>query len=140
MTTSRRLGDQRGVVGISLVRWGIVLVLLGLVLIEGGSIIFTTIGLQNAADVAGIDAADTWAKTGNLDASRQAALLALRSRDQDAARIPRNSFEADGAPTFEVRFEVVKQARTLVVQHIGFLEDLAEVSIDVEARPIETDV
>ena len=140
MTSARRIGDERGVVGVSLIRWGIILVILGLVLIEGGSIIFTSIGLQNAADVAAIDAADTWAKTGNLNSARQAALTALRSRDQDDARIPKNSFEADGAPSYEVRFVVVKEARTLIVQHIGFLEDLAVVSIDVKARPIETDV
>ena len=140
MKPPRRIGDERGVVGVSLIRWGIILVILGLVFIEGGSIIFTTIGMQNAADVAAIDAADTWAKTGNLSSARQAALLALRSRDQDEARIPKSSFEADGAPTYEVRFEVVKEARTIIVQHIGFLEDLAVVSIDVKARPIETDV
>jgi uncharacterized membrane protein len=140
MKSPLRVGDERGVVGISLIRWGIVLVILGLVLIEGGSIIFTTIGMQNAADVAAIDAADTWAKTGSLNTARQAALEALRARDQDEARIPKSSFEADGAPSYEVRFIVVKEARTIVVQHIGFLEDLAVVSIDVSARPIETDV
>jgi hypothetical protein len=49
-------------------------------------------------------------------------------------------FEADGPPTYEVRFVVVKQAATLIVHRISFLEDLAEVEVEARARPIEAGV
>jgi uncharacterized membrane protein len=134
------LSDERGAVGFSLVRWAIIIILLGLVVIEGGSIIFTTIGLQNAADAAALDAADTWKTSRNLPAARAAALMALDQRQQEDARVPAAEFEADGAPTYEVRFTVKKQASTLLVHRIGFLEGLAEVEVDTEARPVEAGV
>lgn len=133
--TTARVADERGIIGISLIRWAIVLVLLGVVVIEGGSIIFTAISLQNAADAAAIEAADIWEETGNIDRARAAALDALQERNQEDASIPAANFEADGSPTFEVRFQAVKQASTLIVHRIEFLEDLAEVTVEAKARP-----
>lgn len=135
-----RLPDERGVVGVSLIRWSIILVLLGLVAIEGGSIIFTTIGLQNAADAAAVEAADVWDDTGSLERARETARTALSSRQQEDAEIVEESFEADRFDPFEVRFEVTKQANTLLVHRIGFLEDLAEVTVTASARPVEAGV
>lgn len=140
MKAAARLRDERGAMGFSLIRWAIVIILLGLVVIEGGSIIFTTIGLQNAADAAALDAADAWKRSHNLPAARAAALIALDSRQQEDARVPAAEFEADGPPTYEVRFTVKKQASTLLVHRIGFLEGLAEVEVDTEARPVEPGV
>jgi hypothetical protein len=140
VTVAARLSDERGIAGFSLVRWIILIILLGLVVIEGGSIIFTTIGLQNAADAAALDAADTWQQTRNLPAARAAALRALDDRQQEDARVPAAEFEADGPPTYEVRFIVKKQASTLLVHRIGFLEGLAEVEVNTEARPVEAGV
>lgn len=135
-----RLADQRGLVGISLIRWSLTLVLLGLIMVEGGSIIFTTIGLSNAADAAAHEAAGVWSRTGNIQEARSTALDALRNRQQEEARIPAGRFEADGAPTYEVRFVAVKQAATLFVHRIGFLEGLAQVEVEAEARPIDSGV
>lgn len=140
MKAPARWGDERGLAGFSLLRYAIIIVLLGLVAIEGGSIIFTTIGLQNAADAAALDAADTWKKTGNITLARQAALETLAQREQDEAHIPAAKFEADASPTYEVRFTVTKQASTLVVHRIGFLEGLAQVDVDAKARPVEQGV
>jgi hypothetical protein len=140
VSTAPRIGDERGIVGISLIRWVLVLVLMGIVVIEAGSIIFTTIGLQNAADTAALEAADVWDDTGNVVAARAAALESLRDHQQDEARLPADQFEADGSPTFEVRFEVTKQAPTLVVQHISFLKDFAEITVEAKARPVEPGV
>lgn len=135
-----RIADERGLVGYSLIRWTIILVILGLVAIEGGSIIFTAIGLQNAADAAAVEAADAWDKTHSLALAESAAREALDDRQRDDARIVPDSFEADRSDPFEVRFEVVEQATTLLVHRIGFLEDLAEVRVDASARPVEAGV
>jgi uncharacterized membrane protein len=135
-----RLADEHGLVGVSLIRWGLVIVLLGLVVIEGGSIIFTRIGLQNTADAAAIEAADIWEESHNIDAAMAAALDVLDEQNQDDAIIPAAKFHADGPPTYEVRFEVVKQAATLIVQRVEFLEDLGEVRVEAKARPVEPGV
>ncbi len=134
--TTARIAEERGIVGVSLIRWAIILVLLGVVMIEFGSIIFTAIGLQNAADAAALEAAEVWEDTGSLDRAREAALAALVERQQSEARIPPAKFEADGEPTYEVRFTAVKQASTLVVHRIGFLEGLAQVEVEAKARSI----
>ena len=138
--TTARIADERGLVGISLIRWSLILVLLGLIVIEGGSIIFTTIGLSNAADAAANEASDVWMRSGNIHQARATALDALQERQQEDARIPAARFEADGSPTYEVRFVVVKQAATLIVHRIGFLEDLAVVEVEVSARSIDAGV
>lgn len=140
MKAAVRISDERGLAGFSLIRYAIIIVVLGLVAIEGGSIIFTTIGLQNAADAAALDAADTWKKTGSPTLARQAALETLAQREQDQARVPAARFEVHGEPTYEVSFTVIKQASTLIVHRIGFLEGLAQVDVDATARPVEQGV
>lgn len=138
--TRARIADERGVVGVPLIRWAIILILLGLVAIEGGSIIFTTIGLQNASDAAALEAADIWEDTGNITQARRAARETLDDRDHQEAEILEDSFEADRSDPFEVRFTVVEQASTLIVHRIGFLEDLGRVTVEASARPVEPGV
>ena len=138
MTLAARLRDERGIIVGTLVRYVLVLVVLGLVLIEAGSIIFTMIRLQNAADAAAVLAADAWAETGNIRTARRAARAELDNKDQDDATI--TSFEGDGAPTFEIRFTAEKEAPTIVVSRLGFLEDLGIVEADASARPVESGV
>ena len=139
MRREPRIHDERGgIVTGSLARYAIVLVLLGLVLIEGGSIIFATIQLQNAADSAAVVAADQWQTTGNIRTARRSARAELDTKGQEEATI--TSIEADGAPTYELRLTAQKEAPTILVQRIGFLADLGVVDIEAEARPVEAGV
>jgi uncharacterized membrane protein len=133
-----RVQDQRGLIGFSLIRWTIILVLIGVVIIEGGSIIFTSIGLQSAADAAAVDAASTWQETRDLEAAKGAALRTLDEKEQDEARIV--SIEAENTPPFKVRLTVRKQASTLIVHRIGFLADFARVDVEAEAQDAESGI
>ena len=132
MSGAADLRDERGLIGFSLVRWIIVIVLLGVVVIEGGSIIFTTLGLQNAADGAAFDAARTWEETRDLRAATDAARRTLDNREQDEARLV--SIDADNLEPYEVRITVRKRAATLIVHRIGFLTEYASIEVDAEAR------
>jgi hypothetical protein len=132
--------DERGLAGFSLLRWILALVLVGLVVIEGGSIIFTTISLSNAADAAASEAVDIWVKEGDINEARLVALDALAARSQEDARIPPALFEADGPPDYEVRFTVIKEAPTLILHRIDFLKDLGVVEVETKASPIEAGV
>lgn len=138
MSSASRLRDERGLIGFSLIRWIIVIVILGVVMIEGGSVIFTTIGLQNAADAAAVDAARTWERTRDLGAASDAAVRSLASREQDKARLV--AIDADDTDPFEVRITVRKQAATLIIHRIGFLKDFAIVDVKAEARELEASV
>jgi uncharacterized membrane protein len=138
MSRAARLRDERGLIGVSLIRWTIVLVLLGVVVIETGSIIFTTLSLQNAADGAAAEAAATWRKTQDLEAARSTALRSLDDHEEDEARLV--SIDADNTAPFELRITVRKQASTLIVHRIGFLKDFARVDVDAEARAAESGI
>lgn len=138
MSVVARLRGERGVIGVSLIRWTIILVVLGVVVIEGASILFTAIGLQNAADSAAAEAAATWRKTQDLQAARAVAVRTLDDSEHDEARIV--NLEADNTEPFELRLTVRKQASTLIVHRIGFLKDLAKVEVDAEARGAESGI
>ena len=138
MTLSGRLRDERGILGTSVIRWLIVIVLFGLVVVEGASIIFTTIGLQNATDGAASAAAAKWEETHDIKRTRQAAEEALDDSEQDEAKI--TELEADNSPPYEVRMTVTKQASTLLVHRIGFLKDLATVEVHGKASAVESNV
>ena len=138
MSETSILRDERGLVGFSLIRWVIVIVLLGVVMIEGGSIIFTAVGLQNAADGAAVEAARVWRESRNLRFASAAAVESLDDREQDQARLV--NIEADSTEPFEVRITVRKQAATMIVHRIGFLKDLATVEVEAEAREVAEDV
>ncbi len=132
MNAAARLREERGLVGVSLIRWTIILILIGVVVIEGASILFTAIGLQTAADGAVAEAAGTWRRSRDLEAARSAALRVLDESEQDEARLV--SIDADDTEPFEVRITVRKQASTLIVHRIGFLKDFARVEVEAEAR------
>jgi hypothetical protein len=139
MRAPRGFHDEHGgIITGTLVRYTIILVILGLVAIEGGSIIFTIIRLQNSADAAAVVAADTWQETGNIRTARRAARAELDTKDQEDATI--TGIEADAAPTYEVRLTAQKEAPTILVSRIGFLEGLGIVDIEATARPIEAGV
>ena len=130
MTHPSLLRDERGLIGFPVIRWAIVIVLLGIVMIEGGSILFTTIGLQNAADGAASEAARVWEATRDLGSASDAARRALDDREQDQARLV--EIDADNIEPFEVRLTVRKRAATMFVHRIEFLEEFA--TVEVEAR------
>ncbi len=130
--------DERGLASASVVRYIIVIALLGLVFVEAGSIITTKISLQNAADSAVIEAADAWEGSGNIRATEAVARDALNRRQQEDAEIVR--VEADPAPSYEVRLTVRKQANTLLVDRISFLADLATVEAEGIGGPGEPGV
>ena len=138
MSVAQRLRDQRGIITGTLVRYAAILLVLGLVAIEGGSIAFTFIRLQNASDAAALAAADTWSSTRNLRTARRAARAELDTKDHEDATIV--DIEGDGPPLFEIRLHVRKEAPTILVNRIGFLSDLGIVEIDAEARPVQPGV
>jgi hypothetical protein len=134
MNPVRRLQDERGIITGTLVRYVVLLVVVGMVAIEAGSIAFTYIRLQNAADAAAVVAADVWAETRDVRSARRAARAELDLKDQEAATII--GFEGDNVPPHEVRFTAGREAPTILVGRIGFLEELGRVEVEASARPV----
>jgi len=118
-TLASRLRDERGILIGAVAKLVIFLVLLGLFLFEGGSVIWARLSAQDTADAAATAAVTTYRDTRNIRRAHEEALDAVADKDPLAEL---TSFEVhnDGSVTTRVR----KVAETLVIQHIGFLEGL----------------
>lgn len=116
----RRLRDERGLVGRAAVVLFVVVILFGILVIEGGSIVFARLQMSDLASATAVEGASVYGRTSSVPAAREAAMAFAEGRDEDA-RITRFVVGADGAVTVTVR----KRARTFIVQHVGFLEGFA---------------
>ena len=128
----RRLhADERGIVLSFLIKVILGLVLVGLVFIEGGSIIFTKLRVQDSAEsgaTAGVGYLQT--SPGNCAAAGEQATITVLDRDSEV-NVTEFSCLADG----RFRITVRKTASTVVVDKIGFLKDLATAESTATAAP-----
>jgi Flp pilus assembly protein TadG len=115
-----RRADQRGLVGTGVIALLIIIVVVGIVAVEGGSILFTRLQVQDIAEAAAFEAATTFRRTHSAETARESALSVIEDRDEEV-KLTRFELAADGTVTLTVR----KRASTFLVQRIGFLSDLA---------------
>jgi uncharacterized membrane protein len=124
MRTARALGrlhDERGFVTAFIVRMAVVLVLLGLVVVDGGAVIFARLQAQDVAETAAAVAAGAYKDSRDKRIAIRAAETAVADKDADARLIRRGVvFRQDGTVEVQVR----KRAPTIMVQRFGFLEHL----------------
>ncbi len=127
----RRLhSDERGIIIASLVKALVVLALVGLVVIEAGSVFFTKIRVQDVAEAAAIAGADQLSASGDTRQAREEVIETLRLRDPEA-RLKR--FEA--SPDGTVRITVRKTAPTLIVQRFDFSKEWGVVEAEARGQP-----
>ena len=125
-----RLQDERGFVVASLLRLVFILILFGLVAVEGGSIIYTRIALDNAVNAAAVAGADQFDTNRNVQIAEEEARRALAERDEEA-KLTRFEVLPDGAARVTAR----KEAPTILVQRLDFLKKLGVVEVVGEGRP-----
>jgi hypothetical protein len=126
----RRLREERGLVGRAAVVLFVVVIVFGLLIVEGGSIVFARLQMSDLASASAVEGASVYGRTSSVEAAREAAKAFAQDRDEDA-RITRFVVGPDGAVTVTVR----KKARTFIVQHVGFLEDLSVARATETAGP-----
>ncbi len=115
------LADQRGFVTAFFVKLALVLILVGITAVETGAIIFARLQTNDVAETASAVAAGSYRDNRVERAASQAAERAVAEKDPS---VEIESFQVnrrDGT----VEITVTKQASTILVQHIGFLEGLA---------------
>jgi hypothetical protein len=132
VTARDRLRDERGLVGRAVVTLMVAVLVAGLAVVETASIVFTYISLSGAADDAAAAAAGNYESSRNQIEACNAGAEALEQRDADARFLKRRCrINRDGTVTVTVR----KKASTLLVQRIGFLDQLGVVSQTTRAGP-----
>jgi hypothetical protein len=131
MTLRRLHADERGIVISFLIKVILGLVLVGLVFIEGGSILFTKLRVQDTAEsgaTVGVDVLQT--SPGSCAAAGERATVAVHDRDPEVT-VTEFSCLADG----RFRISVQKAADTIVVDKVSFLKGLATAESTATAAP-----
>ncbi len=132
MRATRRLdpSGELGLVGKSVIILLAVAILLGLAAVEGGSILFTQLKLQDAADAAASAASSQYGSSHQVADAKAAALEAIQENDE-GAHLVKIVIDTKGDVTVVLK----KKAATIVVQRIGFLKKLAIVKATSTTGP-----
>jgi hypothetical protein len=128
--------DERGIVLSFLVKVILGFLIVGTILIEGGSIMFARLRIQDVAESAATAGASQLAQEPrDCAGAGQEALLVAHDKDPVATL---TSYECHPDLSFSV--VMTKHADTLYVQLISFLKPLTVATAHVTARPPQPDV
>lgn len=128
-------GDERGIVASFLIKVVLGLVVAGTLLIEGGSILFTKLRVQDVAESAATAGAARLLQSQDCAAAGDEARITAGDKD---ARAKLRSYECHQDGRFTVL--VSKRAETLYVHMIGFLDEFTVSESRVTADPPIPDV
>jgi hypothetical protein len=129
----RSLHDEAGLIGKIAVLWVIVLLLVGLLLLDGLSIILTTFKLSNTAQAAATTAATAYKNVHEEDRACNAAQAALLGDD---VPVP----EGDGwckidPGTGEATIVIRTTASSIVLSRLSFTQDYTKIKVQESAAP-----
>jgi hypothetical protein len=132
-TPTRSLHDEAGLIGKAVVFWVVGLLLFGLLLLDGLSIVLTTFKLSNTAQAAASVAATTYK---NLHDVSKACFAAEPSLLGDNVEVP----TTDGwckidTTTGEATIVLKTTASTIVLGRLSFTQDLTKIKVDESAAP-----
>jgi|SRR5437588_6035073 len=122
--------DERGLVGKAAVTIMVLIVLLGLAGIDGGSILVAELQISDTADAAATASEESYSSNHDAVVARQAGVAAAHERDPNT-RVSAFVIHPNGSVTLTVR----KRASTIFVRHIGFLKHFAVVSATSTISP-----
>jgi uncharacterized membrane protein len=125
-------GERGGILGKSLILIIIVFALFAVTVIDGGSIFFTSLHLQDVADQAALAAANDFAANHNIQSAEAAAAASVKGQEP-GAWVEKGSVKVDsnGAVTLTVD----EKASSIVLRHIGPLEKYTIVHVSSTQTP-----
>ncbi len=119
-------GDERGLIGKVMLAWVVILLILGVIALDGGSVLLAKYRTADAAGNAASEAAYTYKQTKKIADACDMADSVVASEDPEARIPPSGCFVniQDGSVTITVK----KVANTLLFKRVDFLADLAKAS------------
>jgi hypothetical protein len=135
MTTRRShsLHDQAGLIGKVAVIWIVVLLVVGLLVLDGISIVLTTFNLSSAAQGAASTAATTYHNVPDETKACEAAGVELL---QDNVSPPNNDTWCKiDATSGQATITLKSTASSLVLGRLSFTRDLTKVEVKEDATP-----
>ena len=112
--------DERGLIGKILLIWLVILGLVVMALIDGGSIVLARLRTNDLARDAAFAAEERFSETGRRRQAVRAALTTIAETDEDARLV-----ELEVSGRGDVTVVVSDRAGTLLVGRLGVFEDLA---------------
>jgi uncharacterized membrane protein len=122
-----RLSDERGLVGKLLVLALVLVAVLAIVAVDGGSILLARSRAETVADDASASAAQAYRETGDEEAAKLAALDTIANADEPV-RLKRIDVGRRA-----VTVVVTTRADTMVVRRIPVIDDLARLTVSGSA-------
>jgi hypothetical protein len=126
---TRRLPEERGLVGKILLVWLLLLVVLVVGAIDGGSILLARSRAGDLAEDASVSAAAAYGRSGDEEQAKLAALDTIADADEPVR------LKSIDVGRREVTVVLVVHADTLVVGRIPFLDDLGRVTVSGSTAP-----
>lgn len=111
--------DERGLIGKILLIWLVILGLVVMALIDGGSIVLARLRTNDLARDAAFAAEERFSETGRRRQAVRAALTTIAETDEDARLV-----ELEVSGRGDVTVVVSDRAGTVLVGRLGFFEDL----------------
>lgn len=141
MGLRRFLADESGLILRSVIKWGIIVVVIAIIIVEVGPLIWIRIfTIQNVDDIASAAACD-YRLYHDEETARESAADKLRLMGYSEKEIEECVVEflpAGNAAKQSVRVTVIKYANTLITRHIKQIEKYARVSTTKEVNIGET--
>ena len=131
MSLRARWQDERGLVGKALVILFVVIIIIGLMAVEAGSIIFTKLSVDNTADSAAAEGERALASSHSATEACAAAKASALESDKEIHFVACTAVPQTGEITIKIR----KTAPTLIVRRIGFLRKLGVVKATSSSNP-----
>ena len=116
---------EAGIVGKIILVWLVIVAIIGVAALDGGSILFTKFRLSDTAQTAAASAAAAYKNTPNEAQACQAALVSIQQDDVQAAKA--KGWCKVNSKTGEVTITLHKKAKTILAYRIGFTEGLTKV-------------
>ena len=113
--------DERGLIGKVILVWLVILGLVVVALIDGGSIVLTRLRTNDLARDAASAAEERFSETGRQRQAIRAALATVAESDEDARLV-----ELEVSDRGDVTVVVTDRAGTVLVGRFGLFEDLTE--------------
>ena len=132
-TKNRAHPGQAGAVGTMIIVWLVMVAVIGVAVIDVGSITLTKFGLASVADNASTQAANAFRSTPNVGLACQAAVASITADDPSVKLA--NKGCVVNQQTGVVTIIVKKIAKTIVAGRIGFTKHFAKVTATASNGP-----
>jgi Flp pilus assembly protein TadG len=124
------MSDERGLVGRAAITLLVLIVVGGFAVIDGASVMFSTLQLSDVADASAAAAAETYDSTHDAAQAKESAIETAHDRDK---KVKLQKFEV--SPQGVITVTLRRVASTLIVRRVSFLRHFGVVHASSSASP-----